>query len=372
MIYPEYLKIVRNRQLIILLSIFLILHILAFFIIKNSFVNNKSYCYLSYNDAFYIHLVYYLKFSFNFTFLLVPICLIIAIKSNQNVDIENRISLSLVEISELKFNVLKALLISMCTAYNIFILFVSVGYYIYFGSKIPIIDTITAIISILLISSISLSAVISFYYVVLTYIKQSIFALTVSVTIWLGSLLLPVKIFPLQWAYEIFQNMYDQFWLNLTLLVIVLVLCYLKLKPQSTSHFFKVYFLLMLQLFACNNVRNSEDIVQLIPKDGIVYIAFSIECETCFDELNAISQSTQLDPKKISFITIDSQEDIKSFIQRTSTEVQSKIISVDKKQFLSLFGKMNFPQAITFQGAKRKQIAYGYTSPLDIVKYARY
>jgi len=251
MINAELLKLIRNRQLMLLTGIWVIIHILTFLAIKNSYINSNTYSYFSYNETYYNHVVFYLKFSFYFTFLLIPIGLISAIKSIQTVDIDDRISFTLIDNRQLKYNTLKALLISVCVIYNIIILLACIGYYILYGSDLSLLQNLTATLSVLLICTVAVSAVTAFFFIINTYIKKSIFALTIMLAIWVIGLFLPVNILPLQWAYQVLNTTNGHFPLYSGLLIATLIFSYLKFQTQLSNYLLKVYFMLVMLSF-CN------------------------------------------------------------------------------------------------------------------------
>jgi len=262
MINAELLKLIRNRQLMLLTGIWVIIHILTFLAIKNSYINSNTYSYFSYNEKYYNHVVFYLKFSFYFTFLLIPIGLISAIKSIQTVDIDDRISFTLIDNRQLKYNTLKALLISVCVIYNIIILLACIGYYILYGSDLSLLQNLTATLSVLLICTVAVSAVTAFFFIINTYIKKSIFALTIMLAIWVIGLFLPVNILPLQWAYQVLNTTNGHFPLYSGLLIATLIFSYLKFQTQLSNYLLKVYFMLVMLSFVCNKLQHATIMMQ--------------------------------------------------------------------------------------------------------------
>lgn len=373
MIHAEYLKLTKNRQNVIFFILWAIISLFIGFLTKIGEINKGFYGILDNQEDYFVRLHFYLKTIYLITFLFIGFVMNISINSINTLNIKNKIITLPKSKSELGLAQLITFHLVFSTIFFLANIVTSISFLFLFGANISISKLISLTCLIWLGNIIGVMAVVSFFHIILMWIKKSIISIIVCVSACLFSIICPIKIMPLQWASSLIPISSANTEMNclyLFLCLLTIYFSYFKLNFRFYKIAIFVFFSTML--YGCGENNKLSVTNNFTPKNNIVYIAFSLECNICIDELTEINKnSNQLDLKKIEILTIDSEKEIKSYFKTAGINTGIKVTPINQETIGTIYGNITFPQAIIFNRNKKIEIAKGYLKIDRLLLYAK-
>ncbi|WAC41523.1 hypothetical protein [Pedobacter sp. SL55] len=123
------------------------------------------------------------------------------------------------------------------------------------------------------------------------------------------------KVFPVQWGVAMMPQSsanLGSIYLYVWLCLLLILLPFAKAILQS-NNYFKIVFAGLFFLLGCAQKGQNNLAHAFRPTPNTVYIAFSLECNICDDEVMALSKSTRLNFEKIAFLSTDGEEEIEAY-----------------------------------------------------------
>jgi hypothetical protein len=149
----------------------------------------------------------------------------------------------------------------------------------------------------------------------------------------------------------------------------VVLLSFIKIKLNDNKYFF-LGTIFLTSIFACTQNRPGYLAKNFKAEEGVLYIAFSLECNSCNDEVKIIYNSHNIDFKKVELITMDSEKDIQQYKKLEKIGERLKFNVVTEAEFLSIYGTLSFPQVIKFLNGKVVNLGNEFLNIEKIETYA--
>lgn len=355
MIYAEILKLIKNREIVAIGALWLVVSAILLYLLRFSFVNPKVYAVFDNQASYVIYQHAFLKKILFLANIFLVIVLLIQQKLNSAKILERKKTLP-IKSSEFQSNELLAVqivgfgLIVIATTLSLVMI------YLQFAFNETLLEVAPIGLAFLGFSLLTSACVISIFFTLIRMFSNQMMATVFCLLLCLISAV--AKVFPVQWgAAMVPQSManlgHTFFYILLCLLLILLP--FAKAILQS-NNFFKIVFAGLFFLLGCaqnpkNNIEN-----QFTPKINIVYIAFSLECNVCDDEVMALSKSTRLNFEKIAFVSVDGEKEIEAYTKSKKVNPRIKFNIVSEKEFKDIFGTMSFPQAIVLKQRQKVKL----------------